>query len=137
MSSFVPNSSATEEIAFDSRTLETALPRAGRLAALEEREKRVDASLRMGKTVEATRAALENPPFGSKNVALKDRNSAIVMRAVVALGQKDVDVAALLESLDADLADNLTKVRLICQVNSCAVAFLAPFYAASSAHVAE
>jgi thioesterase domain-containing protein len=78
---------------------------------MTDRDKRVEAALRAGKTTEAARISLENPPFGSKNIAIKDKNTAIVMKAVVALGQKDADVASFLESLDADLADNLMKVR--------------------------
>jgi hypothetical protein len=80
-----------------------------RLEAVAEREKAVDASLRAGKTVQALTLALENPPFASKNSALKDKNSVIIMKALTAVAQKEADVAAFLDSISADGADNLMK----------------------------
>lgn len=86
-----------------------SLSLAGRLAALVAREKVVESALRAGKPVDAARAALENPPLASKSEDLKARNFAIVMKAIVAVGQKDADVGALVAGLDLDLADALMK----------------------------
>ncbi len=69
----------------------------------------MDTALRAGKIQEAASIALENPPFGSKNQALKDRNTSLVMKSVVALGQKDTEVSAFLEGLSPDSADVLMK----------------------------
>ncbi|RYG44613.1 hypothetical protein EON67_11555 [archaeon] len=84
--------------------------RTARRAEVEDREKRVDVALRAGRNVEAAQIALHNPPFGSKDAGLKDRNTVVVMKALTALGQKDADIHALLAALDTDLADNLMKV---------------------------
>lgn len=84
---------------------------AAREAALAEREKRVDSLLRTAKAGDALKAALAEPPFASKNQALKDRSAACVLKAVVAVGAKDADLNAFLEALDADSADVLMKVR--------------------------
>ncbi len=55
------------------------------------------------------RIVLENPPFGTKNANIKDRNTALVMKALTAVGQKEAEVTNLLDSLTADSADVLMK----------------------------
>ena len=78
-------------------------------AALVARERTVDAALRAGTAAVALRAALADPPFASRSAALKDRNAAIVTRACVAVGAKDIELATFLEGLDADASDTLLK----------------------------
>ncbi len=78
-------------------------------AAMTDREKRVEASLRSGKTADAARISLENPPFASKDEAIKEKNAAIVLKAVVAVGSKEADLTDFLSRLDLDLADALMK----------------------------
>jgi hypothetical protein len=84
-------------------------------AALSAREADVDALLRGGKAADALRRALQDAPFASKSAALKDRNAAVVQRALVAAGAKEDVLLACTSSLDADGADALMKylVRLL------------------------
>jgi hypothetical protein len=84
-------------------------------AALTAREADVDALLRGGRPSDALKRALQDPPFASKNAALKDRNAALVSRALVAAGAKEEVLAAFLASVDADSADAMMKyvVRLL------------------------
>lgn len=96
-------------MADDEREVSDEAVDAGRLAELEEREKRADAALRAGKAADAVKITLESPPFASKNAALKERSVASVLKALVVLGQKDADVAPFIESLDGDQADILMK----------------------------
>ncbi len=79
------------------------------LKALEDREKRGDAAFRAGKLGDALRIALENPPFASKDQAIKDRASAQAVKAILAIGTKDAELTPFLESLSPDQADVLMK----------------------------
>ena len=80
---------------------------AERARALDERERRVEQSVRGGKAAEALRLALADPPFASKDAALKSRSHAVVMRAILAL--KEAEVASALGELSLDAADALMK----------------------------
>lgn len=80
-----------------------------RASELAAREKAVDAALRSGKAADAVRAALEKPAFASKDAGIKERSSACALKALVALGQKDAELAALLDAIDSDTADVLMK----------------------------
>ena len=85
-------------------------------AALTAREADVDALLRGGRHSDALKRALQDPPFASKNAALKDRNAALVTRALVAVGGgKEEVLLAFVASVDAEGADCMMKyiVRLL------------------------
>ena len=79
------------------------------LVALAAREVRVDAALRASTPAAALRAALEAPPLASKDAALKDRNFALVMKALVATGAKEEQLTTFLSALEPDDADVLMK----------------------------
>ena len=79
------------------------------LAALVAREARVDAALRAGTPPAALREALQDPPLASKDASLKDRNAAIVLRALQAVGAKEEQLLAFVAALDPDGADCLMK----------------------------
>ena len=78
-------------------------------AALTAREQGVDALLRANRASDALKAALQDAPLASKNAALKDRNAAVVQRALVACGAKEDVLAAFLASVDPDAADTAMK----------------------------
>jgi hypothetical protein len=84
-------------------------------AALAAREADVDALLRGGKASDALQRALQEAPFASKSAPLKDRNAAVVQRALVAAGAKEDVLLACVASLDPEGADALMKyvVRLL------------------------
>lgn len=77
---------------------------------LAAREKETDALLASGKTADALRRALANPPFASKDEAVKDRSAACVLKALVAIGSRDEALNSFFENIDADVADSLMKV---------------------------
>lgn len=79
------------------------------LALLVEREAAVDSLLRAGSTADALRRALADPPFVSKNAALKDRSSAVAHRCIVALGSRDEAITGFFANVDPDAADALMK----------------------------
>jgi hypothetical protein len=70
-------------------------------AALTAREQGVDALLRANRASDALKAALQDAPLASKNAALKDRNAAVVQRALVAC------MDAALEEIKAAVHINL------------------------------
>ena len=78
-------------------------------AALAAREQRVDGFLRAAQPSAALKAALESPPLSSKDLSLKDRNAAIVLRALLAVGAKEETLLAFVVGLEADDADVLMK----------------------------
>jgi hypothetical protein len=84
-------------------------------AALASREADVDALLRASKPSEALKRALQDAPFASKSAPLKDRNAALVQRALVAAGAKEDVLLACIATLDAEAADCCMKytVRLM------------------------
>ena len=88
-----------------------AAAEAAYLSSLEAREKAVDAHLRAGRSGDAVKAALENPPFPSKVAATKERSAAAALRAIAALAAREADAVALVDALDGDAADVLMKVR--------------------------
>ncbi len=78
-------------------------------AAMQQREASVEAALRSGKLAAALRAALEEPPLATKNQAIKDKNAAIVHKALQALGAKEEQLTEFFSSMSADAADVLMK----------------------------
>jgi len=84
-------------------------------AGLASREADVDALLRAGKASDALKRALQEAPFASKSVPLKDRNAGVVQRALVAAGAKEEVLLACIASMDAEAADACMKyvVRLL------------------------
>jgi hypothetical protein len=77
------------------------------LLALRERD--VDGLLSSSKPVDALLRSLQNPPFASKDDALKERSLLLVLRALSAVGSRDEALAKFFEALDADVADVLMK----------------------------
>jgi hypothetical protein len=84
-------------------------------AQLQQREQDVDALLRASKPADALRRALLEPPFASKNPAVKDRSVALVQKALVAVGVKEENLLTFIAGVDPDGADVLMKnvVRLL------------------------
>lgn len=77
------------------------------LQAIAERESTVDRLLQQKNNTEAVRAALTNPPFGTKQDELKEQNYVIVAKA---LGQcKDDELKSIVECLSTEQHDNLMK----------------------------
>ena len=58
--------------------------------AVSARDKAVEQAIARGDHAAALEAALANPPYGSKDEALKDANHAVVMKAVFATSEKKV-----------------------------------------------
>lgn len=76
---------------------------------LSVREREVDGFLSSGRTADALLRSLQNPPFASKDEALKERSLLLVLRALSAVGGRDEALSKLFETLDADVADVLMK----------------------------
>ena len=80
------------------------------MEAIQARSSEVESLLARGEHAEALAAALANPPYGSKDDALKDANHAVVMKAVFATSEKKVPgVVDALFARDPGLTDALMK----------------------------
>ena len=78
--------------------------------AVSARDKAVEQAIARGDHAAALEAALANPPYGSKDEALKDANHAVVMKAVFATSEKKVPgVVEALFARDPGLTDALMK----------------------------
>ena len=78
--------------------------------AIRARDKEVESLIGRGELADALTAALTDPPFGSKDDAIKDANHKVVMKAVFATSEKKVaGVVDAIYARDAGLADNLMK----------------------------
>jgi len=72
-----------------------------------ERQREVNNKLNMGNSGAALVAALQNPPLGCKDQALKDNNSALVTSVLVSI--KEADMKKNIDSLNEDDLDVLMK----------------------------
>jgi hypothetical protein len=73
----------------------------------------VEASVRAGRGADAMRLALQDPPFASKEQAVKDASFSAFLRAAQACGSREDQLADFLTSMsDADAADVAMKYTL-------------------------
>uniref|UniRef100_A0A7S1C9L8 Actin-related protein 2/3 complex subunit 5 n=1 Tax=Bicosoecida sp. CB-2014 TaxID=1486930 RepID=A0A7S1C9L8_9STRA len=87
---------------YDEATLD-----ASRLAAVEAREAAVETAIQSGDSAAAVAAALDNPPLGTKDAGIKARNAAVVLRAMAAV--KDADIDGIVAAMSPDEADTCMK----------------------------
>mmetsp|Transcript_7670 Transcript_7670/g.21193 ORF Transcript_7670/g.21193 Transcript_7670/m.21193 type:complete len:131 (-) Transcript_7670:66-458(-) len=80
---------------------------AGRRAAIEERDAEVTAAIASRNATAAVQAALKNPPLGTKDDSIKAANAAVVMKALGAV--KDSEIDGVVDALTPDLHDTLMK----------------------------
>lgn len=92
---------------------------AARRAAFLDRQTRADAALRGGKASAALKVSLENPPFSSKDQALKDSNFALVQKALLALSQKEAEVSGFLEQVGWKLRSRIMLNQRCCIMLEC------------------
>mmetsp|Transcript_18026 Transcript_18026/g.29234 ORF Transcript_18026/g.29234 Transcript_18026/m.29234 type:complete len:127 (+) Transcript_18026:91-471(+) len=80
-------------------------------ATVEARKKEVDSLLSRSKYKDAIKVALDNPPFGAKDQAVKDMNTATVLKAISSPTDKEIEniIKELHDSGNSDLCDNLMK----------------------------
>jgi len=78
---------------------------------VKARQKEVDSLLSRSKYKDAIIAALSNPPVGSKDQAVKDMNTATVLKAISSPPESDAEkiVQDLHATGDTRLCDNLMK----------------------------
>jgi len=74
---------------------------------LNDRTREVNSQLNMGKTGEALRCALANPPLGCKDQHIRDTSAALVTTVLLAI--KEADMKKQIESLSPDDLDVLMK----------------------------
>ncbi len=77
------------------------------IAAVSARESAVDSLLSKKDKKGALIAALQSPPVATKDMSIKDRNSAIVEKVIGAI--TDTEVQGLIDALDQDALDVLMK----------------------------
>ncbi|VDP17109.1 unnamed protein product [Soboliphyme baturini] len=70
-------------------------------------EEEVTKLLQMNRNVEALKMALKNPPLKTRNQALKDRATQLVVRVLCSFRQADIESAV--QSLDKDQIDLIMK----------------------------
>eukprot|EP00753_Platysulcus_tardus_P004780 PLAT12686.1.p2 GENE.PLAT12686.1~~PLAT12686.1.p2 ORF type:complete len:132 (+),score=61.08 PLAT12686.1:41-436(+) len=80
---------------------------AARLESLSARERDVDSLLRAGNGPAAVSAALADPPFRTKRQDIKDRNAALVARAIAAV--RDDEMPRIVDGMSEEEIDVLMK----------------------------
>ena len=81
---------------------------AGRRANIDARDGEVDRALASSNFAMAVHKALENPPLGTKDQEVKEMNTAVVSKALLAVNQ-DTEIKNIVKDLPDELIDTLMK----------------------------
>jgi actin related protein 2/3 complex subunit 5 len=76
-------------------------------SAYQEKQREANGYLNQGKIADALRSALNDPPSGCKDQAIKDNTTRLVVSILTAV--KDADIQRHVDSLDSETLDTLMK----------------------------